>query len=763
LKYPVVVSQQFNRKASLPDVAGHKKMSLLLLVILWMLVAAPSARAAAPSNAKWSRTVKGHSYSPPQVAHGTLYVATDDGILYAFNQQSGKIKWRFRTDYSLPCSALVGEDGMVYLSSNNGSLYVLSAFNGSFSWKSTPEFSQESTPDDKLPYSHIYSPALTEKLVLQSAPGGRIDAYERKTGNRIWSFTTMGDFITSPSIYKNMVFFGCEDGRLVALDIASGKQEWSFFAEKSILYPPAIKKGLLYFGAEDKEFYVLEAATGEPLWTYSAQGHIASTPVFYQDLAYFSSAAGKLYAVDIKKHRLAMRFDTHGSTITQPVVDNGVIYLGSNDGRLYAFSGSRAKLMWAYDTKALLVNTVTTSNKLIFALANQGQGNRSRTNVFALPKNIYPETEILAFDHGKDTFTTSFRDYFLSTAKQKWTEGDRVFDLSDSIPWPFGYQFNQAGQTLVDLSQSEKSLENYNLLAKNLGYFSPGLSSILLLSSFQFTSWSLLLLISFLFLGGSFFVTLFSALGGIKIIFLSASPAIKEEPTFSLTRVCLESIAAIVKNYQILLTSVIITTAGALVSLALFNHLAPVPTARTFYSAILLTWLIVLIAGSFVRAFNLAFLQRDQLGLQTFSLLVRYALAASAKLFLFSVLCLASTVTICFLLQFGQFQSHYLTAVAIFGLTLTVLLWVFADNYIVRERIGPYRALIKSSRLTILHLHLVIPYILFVSIVLGLCSLLVSWLMHFSFGPAMSILAVVIASSYLTPVHTSIFQELTRK
>ena len=242
--------------------------ALLLLAVVFFFGTGPSTEAAIPSNTRWSRTVKGHSCSPPQAAYGLLYVGTDQGVLHAFDQHTGKLKWRFQTGSKVPCSPLIGQDGNVYLSSYDGALYVLSAFNGNFVWKSLPDFVKKPTAASRPDYYKTNSPALSGKTVIHSTPDGEIKAHDRTNGQTIWSFAAMDNKLTAPVIYKDTVFIGCEDGRLIALNLLDGEQKWSFFAEDSIDYPPAVKNGRVYFGARDKKLYALKISTGNLLWTY---------------------------------------------------------------------------------------------------------------------------------------------------------------------------------------------------------------------------------------------------------------------------------------------------------------------------------------------------------------------------------------------------------------------------------------------------------------------------------------------------------------
>ena len=45
----------------------------------------------------WKYTASGKTYSSPLVTDGTIYLGSNDKHLYAINQQTGQMKWRFKT------------------------------------------------------------------------------------------------------------------------------------------------------------------------------------------------------------------------------------------------------------------------------------------------------------------------------------------------------------------------------------------------------------------------------------------------------------------------------------------------------------------------------------------------------------------------------------------------------------------------------------------------------------------------------------------
>lgn len=745
------------------------KKAIALLLALFstvsLLTSLPAkAEAAVPVGGEWSRNLSGQSFATPAAANRLVYVGSNEGVLYAFDGISGKTQWEFKTDYGVPCLPLVGRDGMIYLCSDNGAIHVLSAFTGKLAWKNTEDTLGEYTPSPKLPYYHVFAPALSPKQVFLTTPNGNLHAFDRSTGATLWVYYNKGGYITSPSVHNDMVFIGSEDGKLIAIDIESGKENWSFQTKDAIHFPPAAKGNKVYVGSTDQRLYALDAKTGELDWSYAAEERIESAPIIDKNLVYLCTSNGKLSAVNIDTHLLKWRFDSGGSVVTQPVFEGETLYLGSNDGKLYAIEGSSGKLLWAYDTTGLLVNPVAISDRYIYVVTNTKARTSLNISILAFQKGTYPGTDVVVYGHEESPFITALVDYFSATAKNTWTDRHAAFSLSDILPWPFGFQFSQAKQALIDLTRSAQQHQSYNILAKSFEYFSPGFSICALSFSFMLTPLSFVVLLAFLLLGWSLFLITISAFGLTKTIFLSTTLNEATGPKFLFLKICAQAISLTFRNYQLLVAGLITTSLGITASLALFNYLSPTPTVLTFYFAILLTWVILLFGGSFLRAFGLAVIQRDELSLLGLSGTIKHALNSILKIFVISLLYLASGLVICFLLELGQSYSFYIfTTLAILALTLIIVLPVFTDSYIVHEQISPSAALRKSSYLAVLNIRVVATYVLFMALVLGFCSLLASRMAQTTTGSILFMILVVLTSSYLTNVHSMLFKTLNNR
>jgi len=734
----------------------------LSLFMLYTFLLPTRGDAAVPVGGKWNRTLDGKSFATPAAGNRLVYVGSNEGILYALETQTGKQKWQFKTDYRVPCLPLIGKDGMIYLCCDNGALYVLNALNGERVWKNTDDIVSEYSPSPKLPYYHVYTVALGQDKVFQSTPDGNLHAYDKESGHILWTYSSRGGYITSPSVYKDLVFVGMEDGRLMAIDAESGKESWSFKTGDAIHYPPEVKDNRVYIGSTDRKLYVLDFKTGKPQWEYNAEESIESTPVVDKNLVFFCSSNGKLSAVDTIRHRLKWRFDSSGSVVTQPVIDENTIYLGSNDGKLYAISNSTGKLLWAYDSEGLLVNPVTIFNKLIFLVTNISEQKEIKTNVTVFQKGTYPGTDVVVYGHEESPFITSLVDYHSASVKDGKASKQKTLYLPNVISWPFGYQFNQMEQSLVDLTLSSTRYNVYETLINNFKRLSSGLSASAFMFSFTLTPFSLITIFAFIILSWSLLLAILSAFSAISFMCLPTTSNNQKQTNVSLVKICLKNTIPTFKNYLLIIINIVSILSGCVFSFILFNYLFTTITVSIFYLAILIILIILLLGSSFTRSFNLALLQKKQLNLSSFPEVAKYSLGKALKISPIAALYLIVGIIISFLLEIGvSYDIYYITIpFTVLLMVLVILLPIFADTYIVCQNSTPLEALEKSSYLVISNLKPVAKYTCVTALIIGCSSLIISPLSNSTIGIVISALLTAFVSSYLFHIHSNIFREL---
>jgi len=188
-----------------------------------------------PVKVRWSfssgaRDDKGGFENTPVLDNeGTLYIGGNNGILYALDPKTGKVKWTFdgvaragyRT-YAIFSSVAIGPDRTIYFGGKNGDLYALRASTGAFRttaealWRyrlgpgiqSSPLLAADGTV-------YIGDERGTLQAVLPSKSGDGAKA--------LWKFATKGTLISSPALAADgTLYIGSMDGKLYAFNSSSG-------------------------------------------------------------------------------------------------------------------------------------------------------------------------------------------------------------------------------------------------------------------------------------------------------------------------------------------------------------------------------------------------------------------------------------------------------------------------------------------------------------------------------------------------------------
>jgi eukaryotic-like serine/threonine-protein kinase len=260
---------------------------------------------------KWKFHTHGEVNSSPAIVSGTIYVGSNDGNLYALDQQTGSEKWVFAAKGRIPSSPAV-TGGLVFFTSYDGNFYAVDAASGKLAWKF------RNAGERRFAASHLHG----------SIPLGEImpDPFDV--------------YLSSPAAWNGAIYFGSGDGNVYALDASTGSLKWKFQTGDVVHASPAISDGKLYIGSWDSYFYALDALTGKELWRFKTeedpeihnQVGIQSSATVTDGVVYFGCRDSNLYALDAETGRERWFFSNKGSwVITSPVVRDRKVYFATSD------------------------------------------------------------------------------------------------------------------------------------------------------------------------------------------------------------------------------------------------------------------------------------------------------------------------------------------------------------------------------------------------------------------------------------------------
>lgn len=313
----------------------------------------------------WSFEPDGTPRGTPIVVDGVVCFASEDGPLYAINQETGEEIWHDELELSEGTAPVVTENSVI---DANGELQALDARNGDTMWES-----ETYTAAWNAPTYHSDSLYVTGSEIISSfaVPGGEQE----------WSHDIGSNVFTTPAIADGMVLVGSDDGNVYALNAESGDVEWTFEASDKVQSSPTVQSGTVYVGDKSGMLYALSAATGETVWETELDDIIGvDGAVVYESSVYAFSGLVSVSSLDAAtgETEWTTEFEDelgegarYGSPFT---IANGVIYAGSIYNKVAAFDTGSGEVQWTVelDGEGAIHSQPTVEGDSVFVTSQDG-------------------------------------------------------------------------------------------------------------------------------------------------------------------------------------------------------------------------------------------------------------------------------------------------------------------------------------------------------------------------------------------------------
>lgn len=145
--------------------------------------------------------------------------------------------------------------------------------------------------------------AVQGERVFASGNGGKVAAFDLRTGRELWQTDTRLPLAGGPAVNGDLLVVGADDGHVAALDAADGKVLWKVALTGAVISPPAVSADLIAIRTIDGTLHALSPQDGHELWEteqemppLSLRG--AATPVITGNMVISGFANGKLLAVN---------------------------------------------------------------------------------------------------------------------------------------------------------------------------------------------------------------------------------------------------------------------------------------------------------------------------------------------------------------------------------------------------------------------------------------------------------------------------------
>jgi eukaryotic-like serine/threonine-protein kinase len=204
-------------------------------------------------------------FGPPIIVGGVIYVGSFDHNVYAFDAQTGRLKWKFETNGSV-LNAPVFVDGKLYVSGSDAYFYVLDPQTG----KEAKRYLVPVDPKlEKFDSSGVHSTPIVDSDTIYIV-NGMLLALDAGTGAGKWQFgdATMSDLIMTATQLDDRVIVTTTNA-IYAVDKETGKTRWSFSNIKgNVFFAPTLYDGSIYFGDSNGYIYRIDAVTGHLIVQY---------------------------------------------------------------------------------------------------------------------------------------------------------------------------------------------------------------------------------------------------------------------------------------------------------------------------------------------------------------------------------------------------------------------------------------------------------------------------------------------------------------
>jgi outer membrane protein assembly factor BamB len=156
--------------------------------------------------------------------------------------------------------------GRLFVASENGNLYALDADSGEKLWSHTDRNAIKASPA-------VFSTVDGPRVVIGSK-FGRVRCLDARDGRELWTFKT-GNWVDGSAAVEELagnarVLVGSYDGNLYALDGRTGRMLWSYRTDAGVYSSPALlrERGQLrvLVSSWDHHLHCVDGETGRGLW-----------------------------------------------------------------------------------------------------------------------------------------------------------------------------------------------------------------------------------------------------------------------------------------------------------------------------------------------------------------------------------------------------------------------------------------------------------------------------------------------------------------
>ncbi len=348
----------------------------------------------------WTAGVSGASSTrrlatAPVVGGGMLFVVDTQGVVHAFDAETGARRWSHRVEVAsdLRHSTFGGGasyfDGKVYACNGAGDVFALDAQTGAELWRVKPAGPLRGSPT--VAFNAVYvmttdnqihalsitdgtpiwdkaaatgpsgvfgvaAPAAGQGTVIAGYSSGELVAYRYENGRDLWSDAlartsistqvgTLTDVDADPIIDNGRVYALGQGGRMAAYELVTGQRLWELTLAG--ISTPAVAGEWIFTLTDDARLLAIARTTGRVRWVTQLErwrnpkketGPIFWTgPVLANNRLWIASSEGIVLSADVTTGETAEFTDLNNPVSLPPIVANRILYILDDSGRITAW------------------------------------------------------------------------------------------------------------------------------------------------------------------------------------------------------------------------------------------------------------------------------------------------------------------------------------------------------------------------------------------------------------------------------------------
>jgi outer membrane protein assembly factor BamB len=306
-----------------------------------------------------------------------LFIGSCAGKFYAINKATGQVQWRYDISQDGKQVSFHGDplvtDDLILIGTDHscvpdgiGHVYAFERDSGKVRWK----YRAISVPTDIVQLgSNVYFGSFQDKW----------SSVNLHTGGLNWSFstdTTNKDCtaIKSPVAAENRLYFTGLDGGVYSLNAASGRVMWKRKLAAATSTSLVFRDKTLYVGTADLRIYRLNAETGAIVAELAVEAMPVGRLTFDADSLFMflenrSERAGYIISVDSKLAGVRWKQKSSpGWASERPHLWKGYIVAGNCRGEVAAFRASDGAPQWKLDLKGCIRSIGSSGNTLFIGV-----------------------------------------------------------------------------------------------------------------------------------------------------------------------------------------------------------------------------------------------------------------------------------------------------------------------------------------------------------------------------------------------------------